>query len=119
MDIPGVSLVAQMVKNPPALWETWVRSPGWEDPLEEVMATHSSIFAWRICMDRGSWQVAVHWGQKELDTTKRLSTSHRATPWRGAWQPTPVLLPAESHGQRTLAGYIVHRVTESDTTEVT
>ena len=40
--------VAQLVKNPPAMWETWVRSLGWEDPLEEHMATHSSILAWRI-----------------------------------------------------------------------
>ena len=37
-----------MVKNPPAMWETWVRSLGWEDPLEEGIATHSSILAWRI-----------------------------------------------------------------------
>ena len=43
-----VSLVAQAVKNPPAVWETWVRSLSWEDPLEEGMATHSSILAWRI-----------------------------------------------------------------------
>ena len=42
------SLVAQTVKNPCAMWETWVRSLGWEDPLEEGMATHSSILAWRI-----------------------------------------------------------------------
>ena len=41
------SLVFQLVKNPPAMWETWVRSLGWEDPLEEGMATHSSILAWR------------------------------------------------------------------------
>ena len=41
------SLVAQIVKNPPAMGETWVRSLGWEDPLEEGMATHSSILAWR------------------------------------------------------------------------
>ena len=48
------SLVAQMVKkNLPAMQETWVRSLGWEDPLEESMATHSSILAWRIPMDRG------------------------------------------------------------------
>ena len=40
-------LVAQLVKNPPAMWETWVRSLGWEDPLEKGMATHSSILAWR------------------------------------------------------------------------
>ena len=44
----GVSLVARMVKNPPATWETWVRSLGWEDPLEKGKATHSSIPAWRI-----------------------------------------------------------------------
>ena len=42
------SVVAQMVKNPPAMQETWVWSLGWEDPLEEGMATHSSILAWRI-----------------------------------------------------------------------
>ena len=42
------SLVAQMVKKLPAMWETWVWSLGWEDPLEEGMATHSSILAWRI-----------------------------------------------------------------------
>jgi len=42
------SLVAQLVKNPPAMWETWVRSLGLEDPLEKGKATHSSILAWRI-----------------------------------------------------------------------
>ena len=42
------SLVTQMVKNPSAVWDTWVRSLGWEDPLEEGMATHSSIMAWRM-----------------------------------------------------------------------
>ena len=42
------SLVAQMIKNLPAIQETWVRSLGWEDPLEDEMATHSSILAWRI-----------------------------------------------------------------------
>ena len=42
------SLVAQLVKNPPAMWETWVRSLGWEDTLEKGTATHSSILAWRI-----------------------------------------------------------------------
>ena len=42
------SLVVPMVKNLPAMLETWVQSLGWEDPLEESMATHSSILAWRI-----------------------------------------------------------------------
>ena len=45
---PRASLVAQLVKNLPAVRETWVRSLGWEDPLEKGMATHSSILAWRI-----------------------------------------------------------------------
>ena len=43
-----VTLVAQLVKNPPEVWETWVKSLGWEDPLEKGKATHSSILAWRI-----------------------------------------------------------------------
>ena len=42
------------------MWETWVRSLGWEDPLEKGMATHSSILAWKIPMDRGAWQATVH-----------------------------------------------------------
>ena len=54
------SLVAQKVKNLPAMHETWVRSLGWEDPLEEGMAAHSSILAWRIPVDRGAWWTAVH-----------------------------------------------------------
>ena len=48
------SLVAQMVKNLPAMRETWVQSLGWEDPLEEGMATHSSIIVWRSPTDRGA-----------------------------------------------------------------
>ena len=55
----GASLVAQMVKNPSAMWETWVRSLGWEDPLEECMATQSSILAWRVPMDRGVWHATT------------------------------------------------------------
>ena len=53
----STSLMAQMVKRLPTMWETWVQSLGWEDPLEEGMATHSSIPAWRISMDREAWQV--------------------------------------------------------------
>ena len=58
------SLVAQMVKNLPAMRETWVRSLGWEDALEEGKATHSSILAWRIPMVRGAWQATVHGVEK-------------------------------------------------------
>ena len=64
-------LVAQMVKNPPAVQETWVQSLGWEDP------------------------------------------------WRRAWQPTPVFLPGESHGQRSLVAYGSQDHKELDTTEMT
>ena len=49
------SLVAQLVKNLPTMRETWVQSLGWEDPLEEGMATASNIPAWRVPMDRGVW----------------------------------------------------------------
>ena len=56
------SLVAQLVKNLPAMWETWVRSLDWEDPLEKESATHSSILAWRIPYSP--------WGHKESDTTE-------------------------------------------------
>ena len=57
------SLVAQLVKNLPAMWETWVQSLGWEDPLEKGTATHFSILAWRIPR-------SIPWGHKELDTTE-------------------------------------------------
>ena len=57
-------LVTQTVKNLPVMWETWVLSGGWEDPLEKGMATHSSILAWWI-PDR-AWQVTVH-GVTESD----------------------------------------------------
>ena len=46
--IIGASLMVQLVKNPPAMRETWVQSLGWEDPLEKGTATHSSLLAWRI-----------------------------------------------------------------------
>ena len=71
-------LVAQMVKNLPAMRETWVRSLGWEDPLEKGMATHSSILAWRIHMDRGAWRAAVHGVAKsrtQLSNLAQHSTS--------------------------------------------
>ena len=72
------SLVVQMVKNSPATWEMQVRSLGFEDPLQKGMATHSSILAWRISMDKGAWWATVHGGHEESDMTERLSTQ-RAT----------------------------------------
>ena len=69
-DVTRASLVAQLVKNLPAMWETWVRSMDWEDPLEKGMATHSGILAWRI-----PWTVYSPWPHKESDTTEQLSLS--------------------------------------------
>ena len=54
------SLVAQMINNLPAMWETWVQSLVWEDPLEEGVATLSSIFAWKIPMEREARQATVN-----------------------------------------------------------
>ena len=64
-----MGLVVQRLKRLPAMWETWVRSLGWEDPLEKEMATHSSILAWRIpwTEELGGLQST---GCEELDTTK-------------------------------------------------
>ena len=52
--------MAQTVKNPPAMQENWVQSLGWEDPLEEGMATHFSILDLRTHLDRGAWRATVH-----------------------------------------------------------
>ena len=69
-------MVAQTVKIPPAVQETWVGSLGQEDPLEEGMATHSSILAWRIPMDRGAWRATIH---GVANSWTRLSTSNHKT----------------------------------------
>ena len=63
--------MAQKVKNLPAMWETWVQSLDWEDPLEEDMATHSSVLAWRIPMDRGVWRATVHGVAKSRTCTQK------------------------------------------------
>ena len=76
--IKRVSLMAQMVKNLPTLREAWVRSLGWEDPLEKRMATHSSILAWRIpwteepggLQSMGSQRVGHDLATKPQDMTK-------------------------------------------------
>ena len=97
--------------------------------LEEEMATHSSVLAWRI-PGTGAWWAAVYGVAQSPTRLKQLSSSSssgtngkelasqcrrhkrcgfdpwvRKIPWRRAWQPTPVFLPGESHGQRSLAGY--------------
>ena len=65
---------SSVVKNLPATWETWVRSLGWGDPLEEGMAIHSSILAWRNPRGQRSLAGYSPWGLKESETTERLST---------------------------------------------
>ena len=67
------SLGAQLVKNPPAMWETWVRSLGWEDSLEKGRATHSSILAWRI-----PWTVQSM-GSHRVEHNERLLLSFTST----------------------------------------
>ena len=62
-----------MVKDLPVMQDIQVGSLGWEDPLEEGMASHSSILAWRIPMDRGPWWVYSPWGCKESDMTEQLT----------------------------------------------
>ena len=70
VDFFGASLVAQAVKNLPAMQETMVWSLGWEDPLEKEMATHSSILAWKIPWpEEPGTEATVHGGHKESDTT--------------------------------------------------
>ena len=66
------SLVAQMVKNLPAMLETLVRSLGWEDPLEKEMATHSCILAWKSPRTEGHGCYSP-WGRKESDMTELLT----------------------------------------------
>ena len=81
------SLAAQMVKNPPVMWETWVQSLGWEDPLQEGMATYPSILAWRT----------LEWVEYSQPT------------WGEYMEYSP-------HGQRSLAGYSLQGRKESDVT---
>ena len=80
-----------MVKNLPVMQETWVQSLGWEDPLEEGMATHSHILAWRIPMDRGAW-----------------TTVHRVTKCqtRPSGSCQPVVTTFSSTDQYTTLGYV-------------
>ena len=140
------SLVAQMVKRLPAARETQVQSLGWEDPLGKEMATHSSTLAWKIprtekpgrLQSTGLRRVGHDWatslslskepgGTSDKEPTyqrRRLKSRGfhpwvRKIPWRRAWLPTPVLLPGEFHGQRSLVGYSPWCCKDSDMTEAT
>ena len=71
--ISRASLAAQLVKNLPAVQETWVRSLGLEDPLEKEMATHSSILAWKISWTQEPGGLCSPWGGEESGTTEQLT----------------------------------------------
>ena len=100
------SLVTQMVKNLPAVWETWVWSLGREDPLEKEMAIHSSTIAWKI-----------PWTEEpgRLQSTGSQRVGHN---WVTSLSfPSLVFLPREFHGQRSLVSYSPWGRKELDTTE--
>ena len=111
-------VVVQTVKNPPTTRETRVQSLGREDFVEQGMATHSSILAWRIpwteepggLQSMGSLRVGHDWAS----SLSLFTFMH----WRRKWQPTPVFLPGESQGWEAWWA-AVYGVAESDTTEVT
>ena len=126
------SLVAQLVKNPPAMWDIWVRSLGWEDLLEKGKATHSSILAWRIPWTvqpmrsqrvRRYWDFYFHFtftfwwlsGKESACQCRkcRFNPWVGKMPWRRKWQTTPVSLPGKSYAQRSLVGYRPGGVAES------
>ena len=95
----------QLVKNPPAMWETWVQSLGWEDAQEEGIATHSnraSLVSQKVKNLPAIWEIRVEsW----------VGKIH----WRREWLSTPVFWPGEFHGQRSLAGYSPWGCKELDT----
>ena len=73
--VPWASPVAQLVKYLPAMWETWVRSLGWEDPLVKGMATPLQYSGLENSMDRGAWQATDYGIFEESDITEQLSVS--------------------------------------------
>ena len=118
------SLVAQLVKNPPATQETPVQFLGQDNPLEKEQATHSSTHG------LPSWlrQQRIHLPcgrPSDLDSTESACNARDLglipvlgrSPWKREWQPTPVFLPGKFHGQRNLVGYSSWDCKESDTTE--
>ena len=106
---PQTSLVAQLVKNPPATLETPVRLLGQEDPLEKEQAAHSGVLGlpWWLRRER----ICLQYKRPGFDPWIGK------IPWRRERLPTPVFLPGEFHGQRSLAGYSPWGGKESDTTE--
>ena len=129
--------MAQLVKNPPAMRETWVRSFGWEDPLEKGKAPlhYSGLENCMGCIVHGVTKIQTplsdfdslrlpRWlSGKEFTCQCRrhrrqgFDPSVGKIPWRRKWQPTSVFLPGESHGWKSLAGYSHWGYKESDMAE--
>ena len=109
------SLLAQMVKNPQAMRETWLQSLGWEDPLEKGTATHSRILAWRI-PDRGAWKSEFPGGSDGKESACNVGDlglifGLGRSPGGGNSYPLPY------SGLESSMDCIVHGIAESDTTE--
>ena len=83
--------MAQMVKNLPAMRKTWFWSLGWEDPLEEGMATHCSILVWRIPMDRWAWWATVLGVTKSRTRLSDQAHIHLTRLWSPPDQKIPLL----------------------------
>ena len=91
MGIKGGSLIAQLVKNPPAMWETWVRFLGWEDPLEKGLATHPLQYSWaslvaqlvkNLSAMKETWVRFLGW---EDALEKGTATHSSILAWRIPW----------------------------------
>ena len=91
-----------MVKNVSPTQKTQVRSLAWEDPLGKEMATHSSVLAWRI--PRTEEPGGGGGGCPARKVGHDLATAQQGC-WKRKWQPAPVFLPGEFHGQRSLVDY--------------
>ena len=132
--------LAQIVKNPPAMWKTKVQSMCQEDPLEKEMATHSNILVWRIpwteeqpiahgaaesCTTSFFFGLPGSARGKEFTYQCRRCRRHGfhswigKIPWNRKWQLAPVFLPRKSHGQRRLLGYCPWGCKESNMTKHT
>ena len=115
------SLVAQTVKRLSTMQETRVRALDWEDPLGKEMAIHSSTIAWKISWTEEPGRLqsmeSQRVGHDWVTSLHRFDPWVRKIPWSRAWQPTPVFLPGESHGRRSLVGYSPWSRKELDTTE--
>ena len=104
-------LMVQIVKNPPAMWETWVRSLGWEDPLEKGTATHSSILAWRIprteesggLQSMGSQRVGHNWVAFNFTTISPFRKQKSGFPKEERLKKWPILLFSKSISPKILS----------------